>query len=321
MKKMIFLNVGWMKNYSGITRTDRLIGGGSYPKMKGYGDEIFNFQAHAGHFFGACGKKVKIERLGASPKDRFIGNVLIVWIAKAKSGGVFLIGWYKNATIYREWQSASNSVERRYKGRIFNYFVKARTIDSKLLPEDERILRIPTGKGGKGEYHVWYADKPNHLKFKQEVMDFILHGKKPKIISGIKRNPYRSIQLDPLKRQRIEKAAINSVIKYYEGNRYEVRSVEGDNIGWDLEARQENRLLRLEVKGLSYSEISVEVTPNEYSQMKKHRDTYRLCIVSDALSKHPKLSTFSFSPESGQWEDNNRNHLRIKEIKSARLFL
>lgn len=285
------------------------------------GVEIFNFKPFGGYFFGACGRKVSMQRLGGMTEDNSIENVLVVWIAKAKSGGIFIVGWYKNATIYKDKQLAPRREHRKFKGKIFDYFVKAKTKDSKLLPEDERVFPIPVGKGGKAQYHVWYADKPRHLEFKKRVYDFIYRGKKPKIRAKPKGIHHGSVQSDPFERQRVEKFAIKSVTTHYERWGYTINSVEDDNVGWDLEARLGKRLLRLEVKGLSYSEISVDVTPNEYVQMKNFRNTYRLCIVSNASSKNYKLSIFSFSSESGKWEDQNRNPLKVKEIKSAQLFL
>ena len=81
------------------------------------------------------------------------------------------------------------------------------------------------------------------------------------------------------------------------------------------------RLLKLEVKGLSQEEILTELTPNEYKQMKEYKDDYRICVVTKTLSKSPRLSIFSFSPENGRWEDEKGRHLKIREIKSARLNL
>ena len=113
-----------------------------------------------------------------------------------------------------------------------------------------------------------------------------------------------------------------SLPKYYENLGYIVHSVEKDNIGWDLEARPGNRLiLRLEVKGLSQDNVVIEMTPNEYLQMKKHEDSYRICVVTNALSKSRTLWIFSFSRETGRWEDEGGNQLKIKKMIAARMKL
>jgi hypothetical protein len=46
-------------------------------------------------------------------------------------------------------------------------------------------------------------------------------------------------------------------------------------MGWDLEAILPDKLLKIEVKGLSQEEILIELTPNEYDKMKKYKDNYR----------------------------------------------
>ena len=102
---------------------------------------------------------------------------------------------------------------------------------------------------------------------------------------------------------------------------YIVDSVEKDNVGWDLEAILDNRLLRLEAKGLSQKKLLIELTPNEYDKMQKHRDSYRVCVVTDALGRDPVLWIFAFSPESQAWEDDEENHLAITEITSARMSI
>ncbi len=104
---------------------------------------------------------------------------------------------------------------------------------------------------------------------------------------------------------------------YFTGLGYTVDSVEQDNVGWDSIALSGKRELRLEVKGLSGSEIVVDLTPNEYAAMQKHRDSYRVCVVTNAQDL-PRLSVFAYSPDAGQWESMDRRRLKIQEITAAR---
>ena len=78
--------------------------------------------------------------------------------------------------------------------------------------------------------------------------------------------------------------------------------------------------MKIEVKGLSGVEIMVELTPNEYKQMESEKDNYRLCIVTDCLSK-PILNIFSYSYEKRNWINNVGDKLEIKEIVSARCYI
>lgn len=64
-----------------------------------------------------------------------------------------------------------------------------------------------------------------------------------------------------------------------------MKSVEKENLGWDLEAVKGKESLRIEVKGLASEEVYAHISPNEYSKMKsKDNADYRLCIVTDTLN-------------------------------------
>jgi hypothetical protein len=76
------------------------------------------------------------------------------------------------------------------------------------------------------------------------------------------------------------------------------------------------RELKLEVKGLSGPQIVVDLTPNEYASMQRHRDSYRVCVVTGAFTA-PCLTVFAYSPDSGRWESPDRAGLRIQEIVAA----
>ena len=326
MERLIFLNIAWMKHYKGITQDDKPVGGGSFVTHHKFGHEIFNFRPYKGYCYGYVQPrgdtinikriKINIKRVGAGEEDDYADNVLAVWVSRSR-----IIGWYKNTTIFRKHQPAPVGSERFYKGQEIGYFIKAKSGDCRLLPVDERTFLIPRRKkGGMGQANVWYADQPENSQFKQDVLDFIKEGKNPQVTLNRKSLTGRAWQPDPLKRQKIEKIAIIKVTDYYKENGYEVDSTEKDNIGWDLEASIGNRILKLEVKGLSGQDILVDFTPREYEKMREHKENYRICVVTNCLSK-PTLKIFSFSPESGRWEDDDGNSLTIKEVVSARMSL
>jgi Domain of unknown function (DUF3883) len=50
-----------------------------------------------------------------------------------------------------------------------------------------------------------------------------------------------------------------------------VKSVEMEYKGWDLEAQGGSDTLLVEVKGLCGSTAIIELTPNEYAQMQRHK--------------------------------------------------
>jgi hypothetical protein len=127
-------------------------------------------------------------------------------------------------------------------------------------------------------------------------------------------------QPDVFKRQQVESAAIKTVKEHFEKLNFMVDSVEKDNVGWDLEAVDQDNKLLLEVKGLSGKTIAVELSPNEYYQSQVEQIKYRLCIVTNALTT-PTLYIFSFDIEINKWTSDSGHTLLLEKIIGARLKL
>ena len=122
---------------------------------------------------------------------------------------------------------------------------------------------------------------------------------------------------DVAARLEIERAAIQSVAQRYRDRGYSVASVERDHVGWDLEARKDGELVRLEVKGLSAAAVRAELTPNEYAQMKAHRAAYRLCIVNNAGGR-PKIAEFCWDAARNDWfEEDGRRLMTVERIAAV----
>jgi hypothetical protein len=125
-----------------------------------------------------------------------------------------------------------------------------------------------------------------------------------------------SRQSNPMLRSEVEKIAIKETTIRFEKD-YSVESCEKDNVGWDLLATSRTEELRLEVKGLTGNQICVELTPNEYAQMQKWRDSYRICVVTNAMVE-PRLAIFRYYFESNKWQDDQGNSLQVEEAIAAR---
>jgi Domain of unknown function (DUF3883) len=126
-------------------------------------------------------------------------------------------------------------------------------------------------------------------------------------------------QIDVFKKQQVEIAAIETTIRYFEGLDYILISKEKDNVGWDLEATSVNEKLLLEVKGLSGNISSIELTPNEYKNLKDKKPHYKLCIVTNALTK-PNLEVFGFNSDLGIWTNHLNEKLLTEEKVAARMW-
>lgn len=181
--KLIFLNIGWMKNYRGLDG-DTIKGGGSFVGSHGYGFEIFNFQPFQGRMYGYVERpSIALERLGARPSADSVSGVLTVWVATNPwSGGRYIVGWYNDATVYRRAQNPPPGVNRkippnialpRHQGVDVPYFVSAKEQDCVLIPESQRDFRIPTGEGGMGQANIWYADRPNSVEIRRKIIEYV----------------------------------------------------------------------------------------------------------------------------------------------------
>jgi hypothetical protein len=113
-----------------------------------------------------------------------------------------------------------------------------------------------------GQSNVWYADTPESASFRQSVWDYITAGRTPASKEPVPKQR-RRWQPDFERRKSVERRAIELTVAHYEELGYIVDSVQNENKGWDLDARLGDRLLRLEVKGLSQTELLIELTPNE----------------------------------------------------------
>ena len=322
--RMIFLRVAWMNRYQGFTGGDTMTGGGAYVAEHGFGHEMFNFRPFQGSVYGygqppRGGRRIEyhrasinIDRLDAAPGDEFVDRTLAVWVSLAPAGGTFVVGWYQNAMVYRDWQPPPEGSGRNHDGEECGYYVTARAEDAVLLNPDERVFAVPQGAGGIGQANIWYAGDPDqHRQFRLDLLRYVATRQAPADDAVPPRQP------DPMRRQRVEEAAVRVTTDHFVGLGYRVDSVERDNVGWDLHATHGRLELRLEVKGLSGDRVTVDLTPNEYAAMREHRDTFRVCVVTNSLAD-PRLDVFAFSPDSGRWETPDGRPLVISEIVAAR---
>lgn len=125
-------------------------------------------------------------------------------------------------------------------------------------------------------------------------------------------------QKDILKKQEVERVAINTVIEHFTGLDYTVSSKEKDNLGWDLEAVKTDEELKIEVKGLSGKTVSFEFSPNEYAKSKEYSENYVIAVVTNCLEL-PVLHNFRFYKKDNYWKDRFENKLVIIEKIGARM--
>lgn len=138
----------------------------------------------------------------------------------------------------------------------------------------------------------------------------------------MKRFPgFRPYQPDPRKRKAVEEAAVQETMRYFRELGYTIRDRQRENVGWDIEVVKDSEVLFIEVKGVSESDLAIELTPNEYSHMQRHTDRYVLSVLTDALRDTRSLSLFRCSGGPAEWRDANGRRLLIMELTGARIGL
>lgn len=234
-----------------------------------------------------------IEKLGARQNDNRIDNVTVIFFANTPrfiepyDNKSRIVGWYKNATVYRKAQKNEYINSPRVIPSDTFYYAKTAFRYAFCVPENQRTFEIPSRyqiDGGYGQRNVWYADS-NHRgmkKFLTNVIDYI-DTSELKFQTKISKTANR--QLDYDKRKKIEISAVSSVTDHFKALGYKVKSVEQEAKGWDLECTNGTTTLFVEVKGTQGLNFLFELTPNEYTKMIRHYKKYMIAVVLDCLGK------------------------------------
>lgn len=171
---ILFCNVGWMREYDGYDK-EQPERGGAFNKSD-IGHEVFNFSNLDGHVYGyvQLSGQLHVEKLGCAKTDEKIEGVTVVWLAGPPDGGTVVVGWYLNATVFRDYQPLPKTNKKRKDLGLSHYVIQAKFEDAVLLPMSKRNLLIPRAvKGGVGRSNIWYAQKPESQHIVKSVLNLI----------------------------------------------------------------------------------------------------------------------------------------------------
>lgn len=322
MRNAVLFNVAWMREYQGPTPWDKPINGGKWVEENGEGAEMWNFLPAngvcRGYVRSTGGGSLDLRRLGGSDADECADGVTVIFSATRRGGGRVVVGWYKDARVWRSGQRIQESGPR--KG--WEFIAEAAEGDCFLLRPDDRVLSVPRaakGVWGVGQANVRYLDEPEAGGFLREVANLT----KSPFAPGARRREQRSasgFQADAALRVKIEKAAVEFTVAHYEGRGFSCRSVESERLGWDLVAERSGVRLLVEVKGCSGDAPIIDLTPNEFAQMLKRQDEFRLAIVINALDKdRRRLVVVAHNLADGKWRDESGNLAHVEEKLAARV--
>ena len=317
---ILFLHAGWAREYRGLPDDPPL---GTFGYIKdGNQDagEALNFRVFRQRCYGyAPHHTLDLRRLGGAADDEYVEGVLVIWTATDPAqGGRYVVGWYRNARVY------SHLLELRPGKDRPGAIVEAAASDCHLVPVDERTFFIPSRmKDWPGISGAFFASEKRPTADLDKIIAYVegtpSSGFYPdKDVPPAPRRGGGWPTQDPKLRAKVETAAVDLVVAYYEDQGWKVKSVEDENFGWDLDATKSGRLLRVEVKGRG-GLGAVELTPREYAAMrdKKTRMSYRVAIVHNALTASPTLTIFEYAPASDTWVCDTGAKLALKEMTGA----
>ena len=301
MKPLLVLRVGYMDRYEGPAT---ITSGGAYIAANGVGGEVFNFKPSRGKCYGYAmslhfaGLNLRfIDNTRQWREGDELADVDVVFIARKPGVGQVVVGWYRDATVFHKQYRVRRGAIPGMKESMRHFLCVADADSVRLLPDGERTFEVPYApaghKGFPGQSNVWYpkhhAKQPGVTKFIQRLQKYISNTSGVPLVPDEIDKPARRVKggrgrkPDHAHNAAVESAAVDVVWKYYEAAGYSLKSVESENVGWDIEARKGTQTLHIEVKGTSGLSIYFELTPNEYLKLKQLAHKYRVCVVCEAL--------------------------------------
>ncbi len=325
-RPLLIFRIGYMTSYDGI---GEIHGGGAYIEEHGEGGEMWNFRAEGGRCYGYVMTRqfsgIDLSRISDAHKwaqgDELEG-VDIVFVARKLNVGQVVVGWYNNAAIIHRQYRPRRGKKAKGDWDQIEYLSEVEAQNAHLLPESERVFIVPRGEGFPGQANVWYGTDSNARvgRFLSQLRRYMSQS------SGVapvqKRRHQWTMRSTPDKDYmlQVEKTAIARAWKFFENAGFAVESVEKDNRGWDLEASKKGVVLRLEVKGHAGNVVQFELTPNEYAQMQNHNNSFRVCVVRNALT-NPDLKVFVPKHLDGKWllcEEGGAERIKLLEKVAAK---
>jgi hypothetical protein len=308
---VLFARIGWMKYYKGpMIGDERPRGGGKYNKT-GTGHEAFNFQEIGGQLFGYFqpqmqASKIKLERIVPGTTGAMLKGVLVIFIATdPERGRQRVVGWYQDATVYRNPQS---SPPKERNG--FNYFLVAEAREAVLLPTHLRTQIVPGGKGGFGQANICYVyddgGKAKAANWMSEALEFVQNYANenllvnpqaeaaPAVVQSVEQEIERAAGFQPNSkiRKAIELHAMGRAKKEFEARGYRVEDV-SKRRPYDLLCTKPGERKCIEVKGSQGEGLDIVLTAGEVEFIQQNSADSALCVVHEIGikgSRKPKAS-------------------------------
>ncbi|WP_162917199.1 DUF3883 domain-containing protein [Dongia deserti] len=263
------------------------------------GHEKYNFLPRPdGRFYAYT---PPLGRKMVAPRPKELEGWLVFSVAKKpKERGLYLTGWYEGATFVGdfadrpEYDAANPSLPRDENGQPYQYILSALQAAHLDLRMNKHVFAGEHMKRasvfylrGNGVKNGWCEDLAQRLlEIRQRWNNGEATDQSPVIDAG-----QGGICADAKRRQEVEQAAVALVRAHYSETRYEVIDRQSDNCGFDLlvRAKKSRDELHVEVKGTQNKVPHFLMSHKEYAYMQAYPRCWRLAMVTEALSKSPKL--------------------------------
>lgn len=200
-------------------------------------------------------------------EEMFAGDLVLAWqVDRAEAVGLCRVasvrerdGWYD---MFLE------SVEE------FEEPIRIR----ELRREDRELRKVRAfSQGSQGTVHATSSREA-------EILLRVCHASRFRVAGSARRPPRKGGAGFGSYEQNLqtERAAIRAATIWLRRHNWTVRSVERENLGYDLEALRNGEVAHVEVKGVKGSGLAFPITQNEVRQADED-PAHWLCVVTDAL--------------------------------------
>ncbi|MCL4552052.1 MAG: DUF3883 domain-containing protein [Candidatus Marsarchaeota archaeon] len=276
--RVIFVRIGWMKNYQGPSTDDPRPRAGGDWNREHIGAEVVNFQPFDGKYYGYFEPPggdgvVDFSRIepALSTGDE-LPHTMIIWVARKPDGGQVVVGWYRDATILRTPIKYSSKARRDDWG--YNCYCEAP--NAQLLPVTERTWTVPRGRNSIGQRNIFYPlDGEGNLRLNDSRFRWVreilakvdaydgTHSRGPAIATETTSAAAgQGFVVDSDLRRAIEGHAMMVATAHFEGAGYRVDDHHARH-SYDLLITRNGHRRYVEVKGTRTDGETVIVTPSE----------------------------------------------------------
>lgn len=268
MAAMLFCNVGWMSRYEGLVgKPDKIVGGGKFVRDNETGLEVCNFlpcrdgyvYGHVETIKGKKDRRIRIEALGGT--GDLVQGVDVIWTATdPDERGRKVVGWYRNATVFRERQEFSTSPSRQHaRDDISSYRIRALAKDARRLELEDRTLSMGRGPGWMGHTPWWRPTQESSA----EVRKFVK--RTSRLLDGLPSVNAKPLKIKPGRNS--SSAAKDAYWRYVQA--YETRVLPRHS---DLQECFERFLLTVS---------ATELQPNIASVDLRYHDAYKGAVLAE----------------------------------------